>query len=146
MLQQINVGTADRHVMPVVYNFRNTFLRTDLADNAEAAADPSVTSLQLRTQLTTKREHFIYPHFSRSKYLVVPSLTDMVGVHRAHRIRRCYSPACTELVSENLGVLYHYRSWPDSKADDVVDDKTMWRFRERIINRTLLRHQRKRLL
>ena len=127
-----------------VFIFRNTFFRTDLAKNVEAASNATLASLELRTQLVTTRERIISPHFARSKYFVVPSLVDIVGVHMTYRTRGCNGPECIQQVSEQIGLVHHYRSWPGGNGD-VVEDKTMWQFREQIVGRTLTQHQQHRL-
>lgn len=111
--------------------FQNVFFRKDWQDTA---IEDSIHTLGAVTLMKTLREKYIWPHYSRSKYIVVPRLTIQVGIHFVFEfidnfaIQQCDVP-------EELALLHHYRSWLDDEASKGTRDTSMYRFKDILIKR-----------
>ena len=124
-------------------NFRCSFFRKEWV-NGEMQQNATITSLGLRTLLHTLRESKMWLPRRRSKYLTLPELVDVAGVHVVHR----YVPSNVTLkdifVPPEHAFLHHYRKWedPPSGPPPAVEDTFMLKHREEIVRRVAARRNR----
>ncbi|ELU17124.1 hypothetical protein CAPTEDRAFT_228919 [Capitella teleta] len=116
------------------YLFQNCFFRRDWEDDVTALTDKSVQRLKLLTQLKMQREANIWPHFSRSKYIVKPRLIVQVGVHFVFEFIDTRDYQCE--VPSNIALLHHYRLWEDDlQKMRKVPDNTTLRYKSALVSR-----------
>ena len=148
MLDQLVQNRPQSLPSPAVFAFRNTFFRTDLDDNESILSrqGAAARSLQLTSLLKTTRETKTFDYGHRSKYIVVPSLVNVVGVHKAYAKLNCLNidEKCKDeslvVVNETIGLLHHYRAWPGGSTD-VINDETMLQFHDEIVQRVRERYR-----
>ena len=123
-------------LMSKTFIFPNVFFREEWAVNPTYSKNPLVNKLQLRTLLYTKREHKTWPHRMRSKYISPSNGLYSVGIHFPWQSA---SQLSDHTVSENDGILFHYRNWEDYSEASFANQTRMFDFAESILNRVRVR-------
>jgi hypothetical protein len=112
--------------------FPNCFFRRDWRDD-EHATD-AVKRLQLVTQLKVNREDNVWPHFSRSKYMLQPRMIVQIGVHFVFEfLDRNVEGHCE--VPHSTAMLHHYRLWEDEEGFEApqVRDTTAHKYQASLV-------------
>ena len=122
------------------YVVQNVFFPLDKADDANNSQSSLVRQLKLQTLLKTDRDLLPLPWYSRSKYIVVPSLAEVLGVHFIYQY---VDSAVTQSyeVPETEALLHHYRLPIDTTRVPRTTDTTMNKYSRILINRVLARHE-----
>ena len=116
---------------------KNVFFKKEWPDDGNAT---NVTKLlDLVTQLKTKREKKIWPHGSRSKYMVRPELVKVTGIHKAWQLMAFAKKNICRLW-EGDALLHHYRWWDDPKPT-WVEDRFMHQYQTALVSRVLPVHE-----
>lgn len=116
------------------YVFCNTFFREDWNDTAINFENKDrATQFQLNTLLKLNREKKIFPHNSRSKYIVQPFGAEVLGIHQTWQM----SDKRNHLVSKDVGLVHHYRNWenPFDKIARVEDRTVLDKFKTVLIGK-----------
>ena len=119
--------------------FKNVFFKTEWSDDEVFSGNQTVQRLHLLSLLKSKRESKIWPHRSRSKYIIRPQKINVAGVHFAHG--QVSKPSSTCLVPDSVAWVQHYRNWDDPKPGWVVD-RQLHTLSDAIILRAGAVHQR----
>lgn len=78
----------------------------------------------------TQRETQYMPYGMRSKYIINPRLTTLVGVHNLWQ-----NSGTVEMIPESVASLHHYRSWekPHDPEPRVVDEIAVDKYGPRLV-------------
>lgn len=120
-------STADAFV------FQNTFYRKEWNDTTDVFTNKlTAMKYNLVTLLKTKRENKILRHGVRSKFIARTNTVEKIYVHDVPRAR-------PYLVSQDVGLLHHYRNWlkydePEGMQDNVVVTKYAKQLTENVQN------------
>jgi hypothetical protein len=119
--------------------FQNVFFKTEWPSDPVYERIQTVSNYHITSLLKSKREAYIWPHGSRSKYILDPRVGDMVGVHMVWKfstsLQQCYE------VSESEALLHHYRFWDDPTLKDFVRDTSIHMFKDQILHRVQRIHK-----
>jgi len=124
------------------FHFRNVFFRTDYGVDDLYVGNATVRGLQLRSLLFTIREQTTFPHGWRSKHIVNPEAVVLVGVHHIEN-NMDYNRFSVFDVGEEVGLLYHYRSWAgeETSRQPSKTDRFMHAFNQTILTRVEIVHR-----
>lgn len=121
--------------------FRNVFFRPDweqpsvFNDKLEREVqDLGVTSLH-----TVLRERQVWEHGLRSKYIADTHRLEMAGIHVPWK---CLKERYNYDVPDDIALLHHYRSWLNPTISNAVQDNSLLRYTDDILQRISYRHQR----
>ncbi|ELT89068.1 hypothetical protein CAPTEDRAFT_115068, partial [Capitella teleta] len=117
--------------------FQNVFYKLEWEQDEVTSKNQTISGLGLKSLLYTKRETKIWPHKSRSKYIVRPENILEPGVHFPHKYLSAKSN-CN--IAPNIAWIQHYRWWDDIPQGKWVDDRTMSKYADRLVQASQLTH------
>lgn len=122
------------------YIVQNVFYYLDKEDDANNSQSNLVRQLKLKTLLKTSRDLLPLPWYSRSKYIVQPSIAEVLGVHFIYRYID-NSVTMSYEVAEEQALLHHYRFPIDTNPVPKLVDTTMNQYWLPLVTRVLKRHE-----
>lgn len=128
---QLIAHRLSQNANSAAFHFKCIFFRKEWQKSSkqfEAIAE-NFKSVILRH---TMRESEYLPYGTRSKYIINPKLTSIVGVHQVWKIS-----GNVDSVPESEASLHHYRTWerPNDPQPRVEDDRAIRKFGSRLAGR-----------
>lgn len=83
--------------------------------------------------LNVLRENKAFNYFQRSKYIIVPSRVETVGIHNIWALRPGF---ITDRVSTSDALLHHYRNWENPEDSQTrVEDTVIHGYKDKLLAR-----------